>query len=132
MYNVFIPVVLILTALLIIFLLYLLHKQKKTDYGTSYQQLKSESFHSTCPLCGSGLTKSEKVKSVLFKGSPDSMMEIYGCPYCYPPNNRIKRICPVCRKELQKDSIVIARVFIKPGKKHVHVLGCTDCYKRKY
>ena len=131
MYNVFIPVVLIITALLIIFLLYLLYKQKNSDYSTSYQQ-KSESFHSTCPLCGSGLTKSEKVKSVLFKGTPDSMMEIYGCPYCYPPNNRIKRICPVCRKELKKDSVVIARVFIKPGKKHVHVLGCSDCYKRKY
>ncbi len=131
MYNVFIPVVLIITALLIIFLLYLLHKQKNPVYSTSYRS-QNELIHSTCPLCGSGLTKSEKVKSVLFKGNPDSMMEIYGCPYCYPPNNRVKRICPVCRKELKKDSIVIARVFIKPGKKHVHVLGCSDCYKRKY
>lgn len=60
------------------------------------------------------------------------MMEIYGCPYCYPPNSRVKRICPVCKKELKNESIVIARVFIKPGQKHVHVLGCSDCYKRKY
>ena len=84
-----------------------------------------------CPLCGSDLTNNKRVKSVLFPGKPDSMMEIYGCPYCYPVNSDIVRICPVCKKEVPKDGHVIARVFIKPNKKHVHVLGCTDCYKRK-
>ena len=84
-----------------------------------------------CPLCGSNLTDNKRVKSVLFPGKPDSMMEINGCPYCFPSNPDILRICPVCKKEVPKDGHVIARVFIKPTKKHVHVLGCTGCYKRK-
>ncbi|MBT7087248.1 MAG: hypothetical protein HN737_11510 [Desulfobacterales bacterium] len=84
-----------------------------------------------CPLCGSELSSNRRVKSVLFPGKPDSMMEINGCPYCYPYNTEIKRICPVCKKEVPENGHVIARVFIKPNKKHVHVLGCTGCYKRK-
>jgi len=84
-----------------------------------------------CPLCGSTLKDNKRVKSVLFPGKPDSMMEINGCPYCFPVNPDIKRICPVCKKEVPHDGHVIARVFIKPNKKHVHVLGCTGCYKRK-
>jgi predicted amidophosphoribosyltransferase len=84
-----------------------------------------------CPLCGSSLINNKRVNSVLFPGKPDSLMEINGCPYCYPANLEITRICPVCKKEVPKDGHVIARVFIKPNKKHVHVLGCTACYKRK-
>ena len=84
-----------------------------------------------CPLCGSNLRDNKRVKSVLFPGKPDSMMEINGCPYCYPVNSDILRICPVCKKEVPVNGHVIARVFIKPNKKHVHVLGCTGCYKRK-
>jgi len=84
-----------------------------------------------CPLCGSKLADNKRVKSILYPGKPDSMMEINGCPFCYPVNSKIKRICPVCKKEVPKDGHVIARVFIKPNKKHVHVLGCTGCYKRK-
>lgn len=84
-----------------------------------------------CPLCGSDLSGNKRVKSVLFPGKPDSMMEINGCPYCFPVNSEIVRLCPVCKKEVPGDGHVIARVFIKPNKKHVHVLGCTACYKRK-
>ena len=84
-----------------------------------------------CPLCGSDLVDNKRVKSILYPGKPDSMMEINGCPFCFPVNSKIKRICPVCKKEVPKDGHVIARVFIKPNKKHVHVLGCTGCYKRK-
>ncbi|MCF6335380.1 MAG: hypothetical protein L3J12_06540, partial [Spirochaetales bacterium] len=84
-----------------------------------------------CPLCGSNLYGNKRVKSVLFPGKPDSMMEINGCPYCYPSNSEISRVCPVCRKIVPADGHVIARVFKKPGKTHVHVLGCTGCYKRK-
>ncbi|MCD6397224.1 MAG: hypothetical protein J7L71_06765 [Spirochaetaceae bacterium] len=84
-----------------------------------------------CPLCGSTLADNKRVKSILYPGKPDSMMEINGCPYCFPVNSDIKRICPVCKKEVPKDGYVIARVFLKPNKKHVHVLGCTGCYKRK-
>jgi hypothetical protein len=84
-----------------------------------------------CPLCGSDLENNKRVKSVLFPGKPDSMMEINGCPYCFPVNSNNVRICPVCKKEVPREGHVIARVFIKPNKKHVHVLGCTGCYKRK-
>ena len=84
-----------------------------------------------CPLCGSDLADNRRVKSILYPGKPDSMMEINGCLFCFPVNSKIKRICPVCKKEVPKDGHVIARVFIKPNKKHVHVLGCTGCYKRK-
>lgn len=104
MYNVFTVIVLIITGLLIIFLLFLLSKQSRTD-ALSKQNKEIHAVHSICPLCGSGLTRSEKVKSVLFPGKPDSMMEIYGCPYCFPPDNKIKRICPVCKKELKKTAL---------------------------
>lgn len=88
----------------------------------------------TCPLCGSGLQKGETVRSVLYpasKGAPDRLMEIRGCPRCYPPPASEKRICPVCGKEVPRDGDVIARVFETKGRTHVHVLGCSGCYRRK-
>lgn len=129
-------VILIVTGTVVAVLLILLFMVE--GYGRREGRLRStltpslESSKTTkCPLCGSDLTGNRRVKSVLYPGKPDSMMEINGCPYCYPVNSDILRICPVCKKEVPKDGHVIARVFIKPNKKHVHVLGCTDCYKRK-
>lgn len=81
-----------------------------------------------CPLCGEPLKRGETVHSILYHGKPDSLMEIYGCPYCEKPGAKNKRTCPVCKKEMPEDSFLIARVFDKPGKKHVHVLGCSNCY----
>ncbi len=131
MYNVFIILVPVITGTLIIILLFLLTGRRSGKYSVR-ENTGEQTFSTTCPLCGSGLVKGERVKSVLFPGKPDSIMEIHGCRYCYPPNKKIKRICPVCKKELGSESVVIARVFERPGRKHVHVLGCTECYKRKY
>lgn len=84
-----------------------------------------------CPLCGTLLKPGERVHSVIYPGKPDSLMEIYGCPFCEKPDSPNKRKCPVCKKIMSADSVLIARVFDKPGKKHVHVLGCTRCYSGK-
>jgi len=126
--------VLIMTGTIVVVLLILLfmierygHRRVRSRPGPTVTIPKT----TKCPLCGSELKDNKRVKSVLFPGKPDSMMEINGCPYCFPVNSDIKRICPVCKKEVPKDGYVIARVFIKPNKKHVHVLGCTACYKRK-
>ncbi len=84
-----------------------------------------------CPICGSALKKGETVKSKVYPGrGVDSLMDVYGCPRCIPPEGREKRICPVCKKELPPDGYVIGRYFVRPGKKrHLHVLGCTLCRK---
>jgi len=126
--------VLIIAGTVVVVLLLLLYmveryggRGKDVAYNVSTEKQKT----TKCPLCGSTLKDNKRVKSVLFPGKPDSMMEINGCPYCFPVNSDIKRICPVCKKEVPAEGHVIARVFIKPNKKHVHVLGCTGCYKRK-
>lgn len=122
----------IVVIVLLIFLLLLDRKGRRRDTINRVPVEPPPLGKTTkCPLCGSTLMNNKRVKSVLFPGKPDSMMEINGCPYCFPVNSDIKRICPVCKKEVPEDGHVIARVFIKPNKKHVHVLGCTGCYKRK-
>jgi hypothetical protein len=116
------------------------------------QRRKAEApgFH-RCPLCGTVLAKTEKVKSVVYPGKPDSMMEIFGCPYCYSgkigktgkigntaPNSRSvrttkrlkPRICPVCTREMPANGLVYARFFQSSERRHAHVLGCTQCYTR--
>jgi len=87
-----------------------------------------------CPLCGSALYRGESVKSVLYPksgGAPDRLMEIHGCPHCYPPPGKEKRICPVCKKMVPLEGDVVARVFDKQERRHVHVLGCSRCYRRQ-
>jgi hypothetical protein len=88
----------------------------------------------SCPLCSAELLQGQTVKSVLYPkspGSPDRLMEIHGCPYCYPAPGSKKRLCPVCKQMVPLDGNVIARVFEKPERRHVHVLGCSSCYRRK-
>lgn len=91
-----------------------------------------------CPICQKGLTRGERVHSTIFKGQDDSIMHIYGCPYCYkshPAGGRKYsgelRRCPVCKANLPLETMVYARVFEKPGKTHVHVLGCPRCRRNK-
>ncbi|MDY7029485.1 MAG: hypothetical protein SVR04_14435 [Spirochaetota bacterium] len=90
----------------------------------------SRGFHQ-CPLCGSILERHERVKSVLYPGKPDGIMEIYGCPYCYGPNASRPRKCPVCSQPIPAGGIVYARFFETPQRRHVHVLGCAGCYTRR-
>ena len=81
----------------------------------------------TCPLCSEVLVADERVKTRVNPGKGDKLMQIFGCPHCYPPNIECKRICPVCEKEVPREGYVIARLFENPGRKHVHVLGCSGC-----
>jgi len=124
--------VLIVSGLIILLILYYLLRSKPEHAGSSKRRKsgKNEPEESTkpCPLCGEPLKRGQTVHSVLYPGKPDSLMEIYGCPFCEKPGSKNKRTCPVCKKEMADDSILIARVFEKPGKKHVHVLGCSGCY----
>ena len=85
-----------------------------------------------CPICSHALQKTEKVKSVLYPGTTDRLMEIYGCPHCYPSGRSSPRICSVCKKRLQNEDIIFARFFPRQKGAHVHVLGCSQCYTRKH
>ena len=57
----------------------------------------------------------------------DTLTHIFGCPYCYPPDDDHPRYCPVCERKLGPDDYVIARMFNRAPRSHVHVLGCTQC-----
>ena len=87
-----------------------------------------------CPLCDTPLSKGENVKSKTYpavEGSTDTLMDVFGCPYCIPPVGKKERICPVCLKKIPADGFVIGRYFVRPDKNHLHVLGCTLCRKAK-
>lgn len=85
------------------------------------------------------LQQGERVHTVVFSGEPrgrrsrndgrvrDALVHMYGCPYCYPPSQRIERVCPVCASVLPEEGYLVARMFVREGRKHVHVLGCTEC-----
>lgn len=91
---------------------------------------KTETRQKPCPLCGSLLSKNETVKSKLYSTKQkDSIMDIFGCPYCIPPGGKNKRICPVCKKIIPDNGYVVGRFFVKPNKRHLHILGCTLCRK---
>ncbi|MBN2051445.1 MAG: LPXTG cell wall anchor domain-containing protein [Spirochaetales bacterium] len=121
-------IILIITGLLLVLLLVLLLRKKSREPAAPAREEVKTGLRN-CPLCGEVLKPGENVKSVLYPAAgnaPDRMMEIHGCPHCYPAG--APRRCPVCKKELQARDLVIARCFQKPGKTHVHVLGCTQCY----
>jgi len=123
-------VVLVLIGIILVVLLVLLRNQKNGERPVVHAT--GGRGYRTCPLCGEQLAPGESVKSALYpaeKGASDRMMEIYGCPHCYPAGKT--RYCPVCKKELAAESMLIARCFQKPGKTHVHVLGCPNCYRKK-
>jgi hypothetical protein len=81
-----------------------------------------------CPVCGELLAPGAMVKSKVFqrKGG-DQMMQVFGCPYCWPDNTEYRRICPVCEKVIPRDGYLVARYFSGPNRRHVHVLGCSGC-----
>jgi len=81
-----------------------------------------------CPVCGEMLAPGTMVKSKIFmrKGG-DQMMQVFGCPYCWPDNTGYRRICPVCEKVIPRDGYLVARYFSGPNRRHVHVLGCSGC-----
>ena len=81
-----------------------------------------------CPVCGEMLAPGAMVKSKVFmrKGG-DQMMQVFGCPYCWPDNTEYRRICPVCEKVIPRNGYLVARYFSGPNRRHVHVLGCSGC-----
>ena len=81
-----------------------------------------------CPVCGESLAPGAMVKSKVFqrKGG-DQMMQVFGCPYCWPDNTEYRRICPVCEKVIPRNGYLVARYFSSPKRRHVHVLGCSGC-----
>ena len=100
---------------------------------------ETESESTPCPLCGRELCRGERVHSVVYSQGEDRLMNIYGCPWCYPahpagykkPSSPRERRCPSCGAPLKEGSFAIARVFERPGRKvHVHVLGCPSCRRR--
>ncbi len=100
---------------------------------------QEEDSTTPCPLCEKALQRGERVHSVVYNQGEDRLMNIYGCPWCYPghpagfrnPSPPRQRQCPSCGSPLKKGSFAIARVFERPGRKvHVHVLGCPSCRRR--
>lgn len=104
----------------------------------SFQVLKP------CPICGAMLRRGETVHTHVYSKDPgdaepaaggsgsggrpkEALVHMFGCPYCYPANEKHPRICPVCRRELPADGFLYARMFYRQSRRHVHVLGCTEC-----
>ncbi|GAB1432892.1 hypothetical protein MASR2M29_15170 [Spirochaetota bacterium] len=82
----------------------------------------------TCPVCNEKLAVGMLVRSKVFTSkSMDKIMQIYGCPYCWPENTQYPRLCPVCEKIVPRGGYLIARYFEHPERRHVHVLGCSGC-----
>jgi predicted nucleic acid-binding Zn ribbon protein len=134
-------------VVLVAALLFSMLQLKRQDYsalanhmaGRTREQLK---VMKPCPLCGTLLQPGERVHTVVYSGPApgarrqdqerprDSVVHMFGCPYCYPPGERYHRTCPVCGKTIPADGYVVARMFQKNQRKHVHVLGCTECRTR--
>ena len=127
----FVVIILLLVVILILLKLGFSLPQKIGDKQKSSAK-NEEKPAKFCPLCNSGLSKGENVKSKTYPTeSKDTLMDVFGCPKCMPPFSKADRICPVCKKKIPTDGFVIGRYFMRPGKKHLHVLGCTLCRKAK-
>lgn len=138
--------VIILTAAVIIYLLHVMNRLKQDDYSALANHMARRSRSSLavlkpCPLCGAMLARGERVHTVVFSRAPmspsgqaraprikESMVHMFGCPYCRPPQGDRPRACPACKRTIRADGYVIARMFERTdGRKQVHVLGCTEC-----
>ena len=130
-------IVLLLLIFLAVLLLFSFRKTTRArtrQDDIDYSRIMNSGPVSDCPLCGEPLQKGERVHSLLFPGGKeDSIMHIYGCPYCYAEHPRRnpaplkKRNCPSCRSPLDPGDYVYARVYKKPYKTHVSIIGCTRC-----
>jgi hypothetical protein len=129
--SLYFALLLFLAAAAIILIL-LLMKQKKYYTEQTETEIHSAAGKSLkpCPLCGTLLEKGMNVKSVVYPGKTDRLTEIFGCPHCWPDNEKHIRLCPVCKNTVPPGEPVAGRFFESPGKKHLHVLGCPKCRKR--
>ena len=124
-----VPYILVISLLFIIIIVLFYANNSKNEIET---KIDTPLTGKPCPLCSTLLQKNERVHSIVYRGE-DTIMHIYGCPYCYEdhPKSKFKvetqRVCHACNKPISKKEYVIARLFEKPGKNHVHVLGCYRC-----
>lgn len=128
--------VLVLIAIIVGWLLRILLKEGRSRKGRKQSppqgRLRGPFAGRPCPLCNTRLEEGQRVQSVIYPGTGDRIVEIYGCPNCHPRSGppRTYRICPVCRQELSPTDYVVGRMFERAeGRKHLHVLGCTRCRK---
>lgn len=126
-------IILFLTGVIVVWLLRIVIKQGGRRRVAARREATPQNAPGTpCPLCGTRLTRGQRVQSVVYPGKTERLMEIFGCPNCHPRSGPAKtfRICPVCRQKLEETDYVVARMFERAGeRKHVHVLGCTRCRK---
>ena len=126
-------IVLVLLTTVIILLLTVYFRLSRSAPGKVPAEVEVEvkkGKQSPCPLCRTLLKPGERVKSVVYPGKGDRLVEIYGCPYCYPPNHRYPRYCPSCKREIGQEELIFARMFDSSGKAHMHVNGCRVCMRR--
>ncbi|MFP4432438.1 MAG: hypothetical protein ACLFPV_14400 [Spirochaetaceae bacterium] len=125
------------------YLIYTIVRLRETGYYELANRMARRSRQSfqvlkPCPICGAMLRRGETVHTHVFSkdsaeaepsgGRPkEALVHMFGCPYCYPANEKHPRICPVCRRELPADGFLYARMFHRGSRRHVHVLGCTEC-----
>lgn len=124
------PYIFVFSLLILVIVILLYSKQEKKISSLDKEPIFTGK---PCPICHWPLQHKERVHSHLYKNGEDSIMHIYGCPYCFRDHPKSKydsnsiRTCPACKKKLKEGEYIIARLFEKPGKNHVHVLGCYRC-----
>lgn len=125
--------ILILLAVVTGLLIFTLFRMRRNGYSLLANRMAKRTRDSLevlrpCPICHTMLKRGETVHSIVFgKKNEDTIAHLFGCPYCYPNNNKHVRVCPVCRSDLPAEGYLVARMFERKGKRHVHVLGCTEC-----
>lgn len=129
------------------YLIYTIVRLRKSGYYELANRMARRSRDSfevlkPCPICGTMLRRGETVHTHVYSKEPErtpesateaggrskeALVHMFGCPYCYPANDKHPRICPVCHRELPPDGFLYARMFYRQSRRHVHVLGCTEC-----
>jgi hypothetical protein len=123
-------ILMIIVILLLLSVYFRLSRGSDEPFAAEAVQPEKPAKLTPCPLCKTLLKPGERVHSVVYPGKGDRLVEIYGCPYCYPPNSSYPRYCPSCKREIGQDELIFARQFDSAGKVHVHVNGCKSCMRR--
>jgi hypothetical protein len=128
-------------ALIIVSLIFILvliaymmryHKVPAYSHVDAFETASPAKKKVPCILCGSLLEKRENIKSKKYETDRDTMVHIFGCPYCYGDAALRQRTCPVCKKQMRPEGYLIGKMWkTKKGKLHLHVSGCTICAGKK-
>jgi formate dehydrogenase maturation protein FdhE len=117
----------IIIAVFIIALAVMLIGNKVPPALNKIRRAEPDIIKTNCPLCGSVIKKGERVKTVAYSGGGEKLVQLYGCPACYPPGKLIGRICPVCGKELPVKGYVIGKMWKEGNKLRLNITGCSVC-----